>query len=102
MQRVQPTCKPCPAPPGPPLVPALAATAAHLDVPVGKEVLHQGSIGARHAGMVDAKPIGQQLTKVGILHALRLSLQGMAEKRAGRGVIEAHVRAPGALWVQTA
>lgn len=50
-------------------------TIIYLDVAVREEVLHQRAVGPRHASVVDAKAVGQQLPQVARLDRLRLGLQ---------------------------
>ena len=57
---------------------------ACLHVPVGKQVLHERAVGARHAGVVDGEPKGQQVLQRVVQAALRLRLQHLA---AGRGLL---------------
>lgn len=50
---------------------------ADLDMAVGEEVFHEGAVGARHAGVVDGKAVGQQVAQIRILARLRLCLQDL-------------------------
>lgn len=52
-----------------------------LDVLVREEVLHQGAVSARHAGVVDGEPKGQQLPQRRVLASFRLLLQDLLARR---------------------
>lgn len=69
-QKIAKHCSPTPVP--------------HLDVAVSKQVLHQGPVGTRHAGVVDGEAKGQQVAQLAALHSLSLSLrQQQSNGRAG-------------------
>ena len=61
-----------------------AAVKAHLHMPVGEQVLHERTVSACHAGVVNGKPERQQVLQRIVQAALRLRLQHLA---AGRGLL---------------
>ena len=61
----------------------------HLDVLVGKQLLHLGTVRSRHASVVDGKAVGQDVPQVGALAALCLLLQDCP---AGRVHLQATTR----------
>jgi hypothetical protein len=67
-------------------------TAAHLDVAVSKEVLHQRPVNAAHASVVDGKAKRQQVAQLRSLRSLSLSLRSDTE--AGE-IAQASARASG-------
>ena len=61
----------------------------HLDVLVGKQLLHLGAVRTRHASVVDGKAVGQDVAQVGALAALCLLLKDCP---AGRVHLQATAR----------